>query len=323
MQTEEDRTRLTVISLFAGAGGSSLGYRDAGHDELLAVEFDPHAVECLRNNFDFPIWDQDITDLSVERVLEITGLQPGELDVLDGSPPCQGFSTSGSRSFDDTRNQLFREYVRLLRGLEPKVFVMENVSGMMKGKMKLIARDIFKELQDSGYNVKAKLMNAKYYGVPQSRQRVIFMGTRLDLGHPPTFPKPTLTLEHADQAILGANIDLVPTCGQKIDGLMPGCPPGMQLGAHLGVNKYFSWYRCPIGKPTNTLCKTQPQYHPHEDRWMSIGEHKRLQSFPDDYKLHGSFKHQIARLGNSVPPKMMKAIALSIADNILKSGKQP
>ena len=108
-------------------------------------------------------------------------LKPGELDVLDGSPPCQGFSTAGKRRMDDGRNQLFREYVRLLRGLRPKVLVMENVSGMVKGKMKLIFAEIMRELKASGYKVSARLMNAMHFGVPQSRERMIFIGIREDL----------------------------------------------------------------------------------------------------------------------------------------------
>lgn len=172
----------TVISLFAGCGGSSLGYSMAGYRELLAVEWDDHAVETFRANFpEVPVFHGDIAKLSVEEVFRLTGLKPGELDVLDGSPPCQGFSTAGKRKMDDGRNQLFREYIRLLRGLQPKVLVMENVSGMIKGKMKLIFVEILQELKSSGYHVSARLMNAMYYGVPQSRQRMIFVGVRNDI----------------------------------------------------------------------------------------------------------------------------------------------
>ena len=154
----------------------------AGYRELLAVEWDDHAVETFKANFpDVPVFHGDIAKLSVEEALRITGLQPGELDVLDGSPPCQGFSTAGKRKMDDGRNQLSREYIRLLRGLQPKVLIMENVSGMVKGKMKLIFVEILKELKASGYHVSARLMNAMYYGVPQSRQRMIFVGVREDL----------------------------------------------------------------------------------------------------------------------------------------------
>src|SRR5699024_2204750 len=137
----------TVISTFAGCGGSSLGYSMAGYREPLAVEWEQNAVDTFRLNFpDVPVYHGDIAKLSVDECLSMTGLQPGELDVFDGSPPCQGFSTAGKRQIDDERNQLFREYVRLLKGLKPKVFVMENVSGMVKGKMKLLFAEILREL---------------------------------------------------------------------------------------------------------------------------------------------------------------------------------
>jgi DNA (cytosine-5)-methyltransferase 1 len=173
----------TVISLFAGCGGSSLGYSMARYRELLAVELDDHAVETFKLNFpNVPVYHGDIAKLSVEHCMKMAGLSgPGELDVLDGSPPCQGFSTAGKRRMNDGRNQLFREYVRLLRGLRPKVFVMENVSGMVKGKMKLIFAEIIRELKASGYHVKGRLMNAMYYAVPQSRQRMIIIGVREDI----------------------------------------------------------------------------------------------------------------------------------------------
>jgi len=185
---EEDAP--SVISTFAGGGGSSLGYSMAGCRELLAVEWDDNAVTTLRANFpDLDICHGDIAKLSVAEVLERTGMQPGELDIFDGSPPCQGFSTAGQRRMDDDRNQLFREFVRLLRGLRPKVFVMENVSGMIKGKMKLVFVEILKELKASGYRVSARLLNAKYFHVPQSRERLIFIGVREDLDREPTHPR--------------------------------------------------------------------------------------------------------------------------------------
>ena len=157
----KDRNAPTVVSLFAGCGGSSLGYSMAGYRELLAVEWDDHAVETFKANFpDVPVFHGDIAKLPVEEALRITGLKPMELDVLDGSPPCQGFSTAGKRKMDDGRNQLSREYIRLLRGLQPKVLIMENVSGKVKGKMQLIFVEILKELKASGYHVSAQLMNA-------------------------------------------------------------------------------------------------------------------------------------------------------------------
>ena len=124
----------TVISTFAGCGGSSLGYQMAGFKELLAVEWDNNAVETFKLNFpDVPIYHGDIARLTADECMELSGIGKYELDVFDGSPPCQGFSTAGKRKFDDPRNSLFIEYARLLNDLQPKVFVMENVTGMVKG----------------------------------------------------------------------------------------------------------------------------------------------------------------------------------------------
>jgi DNA (cytosine-5)-methyltransferase 1 len=181
----------TVITTFAGCGGSSLGYKWAGGKVLAAVEWDENAVATYRlNHLGTPVLHRDITTVSAEELLALTGLQPGELDIFDGSPPCQGFSTAGKRQIDDPRNSLFREYVRLLRGLQPKVFIMENVSGMVKGSMKHVFAIAMRELKASGYTVKCQLMDAAYFGVPQHRQRVIFIGVRNDLAIMPSHPMP-------------------------------------------------------------------------------------------------------------------------------------
>lgn len=174
--------KFTVGSTFSGCGGSSLGMKWAGGKVLFAIEWDANAVETYRlNHKGTPVLHRDIATVTVEELLTLTGLQPGELDVLEGSPPCQGFSTAGKRQIDDPRNSLFKEYVRLLRGLKPKVFVMENVSGMVKGDMKHVFAIIMRELKASDYQVKCQLMNTMYFGVPQSRERVIFIGVRNDI----------------------------------------------------------------------------------------------------------------------------------------------
>jgi len=164
--------KLTVISIFAGCGGSSLGYKWAGFNELLAIDFDKNAVETFKLNFpDVPIWQQDITEIKSQEILDFCKIKKSELDILDGSPPCQGFSTAGKRQVNDNRNKLFESFVYLVNGLQPKVFVMENVSGMVKGKMRGMFIEITKELKKLNYQVKCKLMNSVYYNVSQSRER--------------------------------------------------------------------------------------------------------------------------------------------------------
>lgn len=308
----------TVISTFAGCGGSSLGYSMAGFRELLAVEWDDNAVATFKLNFpDVPVCHGDIAKLSVEQVLKQTGLQPGQLDVFDGSPPCQGFSTAGKRDFGDDRNQLFREYVRLLRGLQPKVFVMENVSGMVKGKMKLIFAEILRELKASGYKVSARLLNAMYFNVPQSRERMIFVGVREDLGIEPSHPK-------AESAPITLMLSL---SNVDVAGQMPPVASLLKKSRWMqtkqGGNHHerFSLSRLAWNKVSPTIQKTATGstglMHPDEPRELTVGELKRIGSYPSDFVFGGKWEDALARIGNSVPPLMMRSVANHIRREIL------
>lgn len=313
----------TVISTFAGGGGSSLGYSMAGYRELLAVEWDNNAVETFRLNFpDVPVYHGDIAKLSVDECLRLAGIQAGELDVFDGSPPCQGFSTAGKRMIDDPRNQLFREYVRLLRGLQPKVFVMENVSGMVKGKMKLVFVEILKELKDSGYRVKACLMNAMYFNVPQSRQRMIFIGVRNDLGIEPSHPKAQsrpITVQVAIEGCLSvprlANSERISFYWIKLN-------PGQCIADIDPKGNGYTAVKILPNKPSPTLTKGWTAgtglMHFAECRFLSDAEVKRIGSFPDNYIMVGNSSSVIQRIGNSVPPLFMRAISEHIRQHILE-----
>jgi DNA (cytosine-5)-methyltransferase 1 len=346
----------TVISTFAGCGGSSLGYSMAGFRELLAVEWDDNAVATFGLNFpDVPVYHGDIAALSVEEVLQRTGLAPGELDVFDGSPPCQGFSTAGKRAMDDPRNQLFREYVRLLRGLRPKVFVMENVSGMVKGKMKLVFVEILRELKASGYRVSARLLNAMYFHVPQSRERMIFIGVRDDLGREPSHPRaerrPVALQEacsdigylvlapHGEYAgrVVNAAREPSPTlCKTGLPsfkhgvielGKAPPSPSALKQQrwkeTRPGGNHHerFSLARLSWQEPSPTVQKTATGstglMHPDEPRELYEAELKRIGSYPDDFQFAGQWSDVLARIGNSVPPLFMRAIAAHIRDHLL------
>lgn len=311
---EREPNAPTVISTFAGCGGSSLGYSMAGFRELLANEWDDNAVATFKLNFpDVPVIQGDIAKLTVEQVLEITGLQPGELDVFDGSPPCQGFSTAGKRVMDDPRNQLFREYVRLLRGLKPKVFVMENVSGMVKGKMKLIFADILRELKASGYKVSARLLNAMYFNVPQSRQRLIFIGVREDLGIEPSHPKAESRPFTVREAIVSLENEFIEDKPE-----FHNLKPGQKLYDYGTAEK-----RIYSNKPLGTQCKSggtnggNPDIHYSKDRYLTVKEMQLLCSFPESFKFVGRQRQQIDRLGNMVPPLFMRSIARHIRSAIL------
>lgn len=312
-----------VISTFSGGGGSSLGYMQARGKALLAVEYDDHAAQTYQENFpETPLYHGDIQHLSGEQVCQLANIKPRELDIFDGSPPCQGFSTAGKRIFHDTRNQLFKEYVRLLRYLQPKTFVMENVSGMVKGKMKLIFVECLKELKASGYKVKARLLNAACYGVPQARKRLIFIGVRDDLDIEPSHPKPSGPIVSIMEAIKGADTSGTPAFNDSYARLFDRVPTGGNASDIIGTG-FNSCVKPHPMKPCCTLPKMQTGRgfaticHPYEKRALSIGEAKRIATFPDDYKLQGTYSDQWARIGNSVPPLLMKQIAEHIHQHIL------
>lgn len=303
----------TVISTFAGCGGSSLGYQMAGFKELLAVEWEDNAAETFKLNFPkIPLFHGDIKELSVEECLKLAKIKPKELDVFDGSPPCQGFSTAGERKFHDPRNSLFKEYCRLLKGLQPKVFVMENVSGMVKGVMKQAYLKIVTELRDCGYQVKGELLNAKYFGVPQSRERVIIIGVRKDLKIKPSHPKPNKKVISVKEALHIIN-------SKRFAKTLPKFQEEIWEGKKRRKNYAFGYFKLSPRKPAPTIIKnTQGHMHYEEKRILSIEELQVLQSFPISFKFLGSFSAAWARIGNSVPPLLMKAIAVHIKEEILK-----
>lgn len=299
----------------------------AGGKVLLAVEWDDNAVQTYRlNHQGTDVYHGDIAKLSVDECLQRTGLRPGELDILDGSPPCQGFSTAGKRQLDDPRNQLFREYVRLLRGLKPKVFVMENVSGMVKGKMKLLFAEILRELKASGYRVRVKKMNAMYFGVPQNRERMIFIGVREDLGIEPSHPKPKTRPITVGEALRDCPVGEVPPFNDSYAKLWPLVPIGGSAADVIGKG-FNNCRKLDLNKPANTLPKTQTGRgfaticHWAEPRAISIPEAKRLASFPDDFQFVGTYQEQWARIGNCVPPLLMKAVAEHVYQTVLRKVK--
>jgi len=325
----------TVISTFAGCGGSSLGYKWAGGKVLAAVEWEQNAVDTYRLNHEETIvLHRDITTVTAQELFEMCGMKTGELDIFDGSPPCQGFSTAGKRNFADNRNQLFREYVRLLNDLQPKVFIMENVSGMVKGSMKLIFAECLKELKSCGYTVKAWLLNAKYFGVPQSRERMIFIGVRNDLGIVPTCPKscsqeiplksafvelPENTseiFEYPDWLKKAVKeVKRRETTGDKTKAKAFQKYKG-STGSAMGFVR-LDWEQC-----CTTVCKNFISVawlgHPNDQRFLNEVELKRVASYPDAFQFQGKFKEKVGRIGNSVPPRFMQAIAEHVYNTILK-----
>jgi DNA (cytosine-5)-methyltransferase 1 len=325
----------TVISTFAGCGGSSLGYKLAGFRELLAVEWDDNAVETFRLNFPgVPVYHGDIAKLTGAECMRLAGIGPGELDVFDGSPPCQGFSTAGKRKFDDPRNSLFKEFARLLKELQPRAFVMENVTGMVKGYMKQAYLTIIAELRACGYRCKGEVLNAMYFNVPQSRERVIIIGVRNDLGIEPSHPKPQTRPICAGDAIRNIENDPEELAWLLAAGLKyvaSSSWPDMPIGSSrddLGLSG-FNCQKWDPKKPAQTVRKNDGHISMHgamhwaERRRFTVTEFKRFASFPDGFQFAGGWGNAVERIGNSVPPNLMQAIAEHVRHRILDRPSTP
>ncbi|MCA3718157.1 MAG: DNA cytosine methyltransferase, partial [Brevundimonas sp.] len=169
------------VDLFAGVGGMSLGFEQAGFDIVAAVEIDP--IHAAAHAFNFPettVLAQSVEDLSGEDIRRLAGIGDRRVDVVFGGAPCQGFSMIGKRALDDPRNGLVRDFVRIVRELDATFFVFENVKGITIGRHKSFLQEIIAEFQTAGYAVETrwKVLNASSYGVPQNRERLILMGAK-------------------------------------------------------------------------------------------------------------------------------------------------
>jgi len=346
----------TLVSLFAGCGGSSLGYKAIGYDIRLAVEWDKGATFIYRDNFpETTMHEGDINKMDVGEALRLMELRQGELDVLDGSPPCQGFSGAGKRQFADIRNELFHEYVRLLRGMMPKAFIMENVAGLAMGKMKILFSEMTRALQDSGYKVACRQLNAWWYGVPQSRERLIWVGIRNDIEGEPSHPQPMLrrpvsvrqalnlisdvamknddfvnkwqssdrpapTLMSSQRPVMGITIDInnynKPRDWSPVaHTLRGGQKPRIAIAGSYSFPKNAIANGQNINKPSQTLAAIRPPTLVNGTATRSITI--------EEAKVLQSFPpwfriQQYKYIGNSVPPLMAQAIGehiIGILDN--------
>ena len=309
-----------VASTFSGCGGSCLGYRMAGFRVVWANEFVPAAQASYQANVaeGCHLDCRDIKHVQPSDIFTATGLAEGELDLFDGSPPCQAFSTAGKREkgwghdkmYEHGAKQknetLFTEYIRLLRGLKPRIFVAENVSGLVKGTAKGYFLDILAELKASGYRVSVKVLDAQWLGVPQQRQRVIFIGVREDLRLEPVHPSP-MPYRYSVR-------DALPEIDDVRQSLYGGTDQRSAKNAPCPTVNTI----CAVGAAVSSNYWVESQ---GEKRKFTIAELRRICAFPDDFILCGSYAQQWERLGNSVPPLMAKAIGESVLSVLQKSVK--
>jgi len=326
-----------AISTFSGCGGSSLGYKLAGFDLIWANEFVEKAQEVyLLNHPKTHLNLADIRTLTAEDILRETKLKKFDLDLCDGSPPCASFSTAGKRhkhwgkdkkysSKVQQTDDLFFEYARIVKGLMPKVFVAENVSGLIKGSAKGYFIEIMSTLKSIGYEVSCKLLNAKWLGVPQSRERTIFVGVRKDLGLKPVHPKPLNYIYTMNDALPHLRDKTPPYLiePETFKYIATPCYANEYEKLQVGERskKFFQLEKANPNKPMFSMCATNArsasQVHPYVKRKFAIAELKKLSSFPEDFILTGKYSDQWERIGRAVPPLMMYQVAKTVKEQIL------
>jgi len=324
--------RPKAIDLFCGCGGLTLGLKQAGFDVVGAVEIDNLAVETYKANHpEVHVWEEDIQGLMVAKVKRKLGLKKGELELLAGCPPCQGFSTmrtlNGGYEIYDERNNLVSEFLRFVEGLEPKTVMMENVPGLADDKR---FRKFCRKLKKLGYVLNHAVLDAADYGVPQRRKRLILLGGK---GRKIEFAKKTARKTVAD-AIRGmkpagksgdALHDLPERRTPRIKRLIRKIPKDggsrKDLGkrGQLKCHKKCDGFKDVYGRmawdkvaPTITSGCTNPSkgrfLHPEEDRAVTLREAALLQSFPEDYSFNEEIgKGKVAEMiGNALPPKFIQ-----------------
>jgi DNA (cytosine-5)-methyltransferase 1 len=326
---------LKAIELFAGAGGLALGIERAGFNSIGLIEIDKDAADTLKKNrTDWRVINEDISKISCLNLKEYFGLKSGELDLLSGGAPCQSFSYAGKRlGLEDARGTLFYHYAKFLEQLQPKMFLFENVRGLLthdKGRTYQTIKDIF---EGCGYTIYKKVMNAWDYGVAQKRERLITIGVRNDLSDRVDFKFPE---PHKYKPVLR---DILLDCPKsegtlyseykrKIFELVP--PGGYWRDIPEDVAKEYMkscWYmgggrtgilrRLSLDEPSLTVLTSPSQKqtdrcHPLEARPFTIRENARCQSFPDDWHFCGSIGSQYRQVGNAVPVNLAYDIAVEI-----------
>lgn len=328
--------KYTYMDLFAGAGGMSLGFDNAGFKNLLAVEFNKDFAETYKKNFPrHNLIVDDIKNVTEKQIYDI--IKNEKVDVIIGGPPCQGFSIAGNigRNFiDDDRNRLFKEFVRFVKIIKPKVFVLENVAAMERHNKGKTIKEIVSSFKEIGYDIKYKVLNAVNYGVPQERRRIFIVGTlgennfeypqeinktvtvkdaiddlpKLENGETSEIPNHT-AMKHSAQML--EKMSYVSDGGNRND-----IPESLRPKS--GDSRKYIRYNSK--KPS--FCVTGDMrkiFHYSQNRALTCRELARLQTFPDSFVFLGNTGKVQQQIGNAVPVLLASKIALQVKE-VLDNG---
>jgi DNA (cytosine-5)-methyltransferase 1 len=359
---------LPVISLFSGGMGLDLGLEDIGFDVRVAVEYDKYAAATIRRNRPSVAVLQDrIENLSTQQILDAANLKVGEAFLVVGGPSCQAFSTAGKReSFTDDRGTLFRHFLRVVREAKPQFFVMENVKGLLSAAIKhrpLNQRGpgyptlswqeqlgsaftiVTREIASLGGYTTFDVLNSVDYGVPQKRERVIFIGSLngLKINFPAKTHAEIATAQHLGWATLKdalSNLEdtspefvnLPPTISKYLPLIPAGenwrsLPKGLQKeavgegvyrswGGRTGFLRRLSWDKPSPALTTSPINKATLFTHPILNRPLTVKEYARIQQFPDDWIFEGPITSKYKQIGNAVPVGLGRVVGQAIINAV-------
>jgi len=324
--------KYTFIEVCAGAGGLSNGFIDNNFEAVLLNDIDKYCIETLKlNHSNVNIFQGSMTDINLEEYIKMN------IDILMGGVPCQSFSQAGKRKgIDDDRGKLILQFIKMIDILNPKIFIIENVKGLLTHNKGITLQYIIDEINKlKKYNINYKVLNSNDYSVPQKRERLFIVGVSNKLNKIFTFPK-----SHTYKPVLK---DVLVNCPsspgieykqEKYD-LMKIVPEGgcwidipIDLQKSYMGNSYYSkggrrgiLKRLDMEKPSLTLLTSPSQKqtercHPIETRPLQILEYARIQTFPDDYKFAGSINQIYKQIGNAVPCNLSNAIAIEILNTL-------
>lgn len=312
-------TSLNFLDLFSGGGGLSWGFKQADFSKIFSVEIDKDASSTIKRNFPESIhFEGRIEDVSNYFLDTVIGERT--VQVICGGPPCQGFSVAGLRDPNDPRNQLFRQFIRIVQYVQPMFVVLENVPGILTIQDGTVYSEIIRQFDEIGYpGMSVRILEAAEYGVPQLRTRAIFVGNRLGLENP--YPRKQrdktqyLAIEAAiddlkdvprDASINHEWTDHSPHFEERLSHV----PPGGSLYSNFR-DAFKRQYR---GLPAMTIKENHGGVHIHyeKNRVLSAREMARLQTFPDNYIFAGTMKRAYWQIGNAVPCLLAKNIGTAI-----------
>lgn len=339
-----EKNSYTVLDLFCGCGGLSLGFEKAGYNVLLGIDVWKDALKTFQfNHHNSHTLCADMSTLTGEEVKSHLGTE--NVDVIIGGPPCQGFSVAGKRVVDDERNRLYKGFVRMVEYFRPRAFVMENVPNILSIGNGVVRESIIKDFSELGYNVNVQVVLASDYGVPQNRRRAVFVGLlnpteTFDFNIPtvahkvtteealsdltensiedglgyPTAPSSAyqILMRKDSKEVWNHDITIHNEQTKNIIAMVPDGGNYKDLPEELQETRkvHIAWTRLNSKKPSITI-DTGHRHHFHYkwNRVPTVRESARIQSFPDDFIFLCSKTSQYKQVGNAVPPIMAQAIA--------------